>query len=245
MQDMSKRANHELSEMSLVATKPQNLKTSDNNAKTNTANLNSNANKTRVFCKDCGFKPSGVNNASNMRKTSGFGAQLATGTMARNGEGVRQRRTVLPLQIHSPIRRMPQREPSTLTGLPVGITRLSQMAIKAELFEKRYIDRDSVLLDTACFNHLFNSKRWFIEYEDIDPLSIGSKQLWNRRCDWTVRVPLLLPDGSVNALEMPNTMCKPARPCNLISTGQLEHNKVVQDGFNKTVCFKDSNVVLG
>jgi hypothetical protein len=53
---------------------------------------------------------------------------------------------------------------------------------------------------------------------------------------------LLLPDGSVNVLEMPNTMYQPATP---ISAGQLERNKVVQDGFNKTVCFKDSKVVLG
>jgi hypothetical protein len=43
-----------------------------------------------------------------------------------------------------------------------------------EILIKTYIDRDSVLLDTACFNHLFNRKRWFIEYEDIDPLSIGA-----------------------------------------------------------------------
>jgi hypothetical protein len=136
---------------------------------------------------------------------------------------------------------------NTTTGLPVGITRLSQMAIKAELFEKRYIDRDSVLLDTVCFNHLFNSKRWFIEYEDIDPLSIGTNNGGTGAAigKGTVRVPLLLPDGSVNVLEMPNTMYQPATPCNLISAGQLERNKVVQNGFNKTVCFKDSKVVLG
>ena len=121
------------------------------------------------------------------------------------------------------------------------------MAIKAELFEKRYIDRDSVLLDTACFNHLFNSKRWFIEYEDIDPLSIGASNGGTGAAigKGTVRVPLLLPDGSVNILEMPNTMYQPATPCNLISAGQLERNTVVQDGFNKTICFRDSKVVLG
>jgi hypothetical protein len=101
---------------------------------------------------------------------------------------------------------------NTTTGLPVGITRLSQMTIKAELFEKRYID-----------NHLFNIKRRFIEYEDIDPLSIGASN-GGATGKGTVRVPLLLPDGSVNTLEMPN---QPATPCNLISAGQIERNEVL------------------
>ena len=48
------------------------------------------------------------------------------------------------------------------------------MAIKAELFEKRYIDQNSILLDTACFNYLFNSKKWFIDYKDIKLLSIST-----------------------------------------------------------------------
>src|SRR5256886_9544800 len=40
-------------------------------------------------------------------------------------------------------------------------------------------------------------------------------------------------------------MYQPATPCNLISAGQLERNTVIQDGFNKTICFRDSKVVLG
>lgn len=114
------------------------------------------------------------------------------------------------------------------------------MAVKAELFEKRYIDRDSVLLDTACFNHLFNSKQWFIEYEDIDPLSIGASNCGTGAAigKGTVRVPLLLPDGSVNVLEMPNTMYQPATPCNLISAGQREQIKLYKMALTKQFASK-------
>ena len=255
MQDMSKRANHELSEMSLVAIKPQDPKTSDNNAKNNTANLNSNANRTRVFCKDCGFKHWSTNKWCEQCKQHEEDKWVWCSTCNRH-HGKEWRRCkakangssdTTPSSTLSNMPNASARALNTTTGLPVGITRLSQMAIKAELFEKRYIDRDSVLLDTACFNHLFNSKRWFIEYEDINPLSIGASNGGTGAAigKGTVRVPLLLPDGSVNVLEMPNTMYQPATPCNLISAGQLERNKVVQNGFNKTVCFKDSKVVLG
>ena len=65
MQDMSKRANHELSEMSLVAMKPQTSKTVENNVSTTVnsksnsdSNSNSNANRAKIFCKDCRFKHS-------------------------------------------------------------------------------------------------------------------------------------------------------------------------------------------
>ena len=37
----------------------------------------------------------------------------------------------------------------------------------------------------------------------------------------------------------------PETPCNLISAGQLERNAVVQNGFDKTICFKNSKAVLG
>ena len=255
MQDMSKRANHELSEMSLVTTKLQNSKSSDNNTNSNTANLNSNANETRVFCKDCGFKHWSNNKWCEQCKQHEEDKWVWCSTCYKH-HGKEWRRCkakangssdTTPSNTLSNTPNASAGALNTTTGLPVGLTRLSQMAIKAELFEKRYIDRDSVLLDTACFNHIFNSKRWFIEYEDIDPLSIGASNGGTGAAigKGTVRVPLLLPDGSVNTLEMPNTMYQPATPCNLISAGQLERNKVVQDGFNKTVCFKDSKVVLG
>jgi hypothetical protein len=61
---------------------------------------------------------------------------------------------------------------NTTNGLPTGSTRLSQITIKAEMFKNHAITRDSVLLDTACFNHLFNNKRWFIKYKDINPVVV-------------------------------------------------------------------------
>ena len=101
------------------------------------------------------------------------------------------------------------------------VTQLSQMAIKPELFEKQYIDRDSVLLDTACFNYLFNSKKWFIEYQDTELLSTGASNGGTGAVigRGTVRVPLLLPNRSINILELLNAMYQPATPCNLLSAG--------------------------
>ena len=63
------------------------------------------------------------------------------------------------------------------TGLLIEssiVTWLSQIAIKAELFKKRYINQDSILLDTAYFNHLFNNKKWVINYKDIKLLFIDA-----------------------------------------------------------------------
>ena len=121
------------------------------------------------------------------------------------------------------------------------------MAIKPNMFKKKFIDRNLVLIDTACFNYLFNSKKWFIDYSDIDPLSTGASNGSTGAAigQGTVRVPLLLPNGSVNVLELPNAMYQPATPCNLVSAGQLERNGVVQDGFNKTICFRDLKLILG
>jgi hypothetical protein len=48
------------------------------------------------------------------------------------------------------------------------------MAITAELFEKNHIDRDSIILDSGCFNYIFNEKKWFIEYEEIEAIATGS-----------------------------------------------------------------------
>ena len=76
MQDISKRANHELLEISFVVTKLQNP-----NANANIAN-------------------------SNIRKISGFGAQLATSTIARDGKIVKQRQMV-PQMLLPPIHQMP------------------------------------------------------------------------------------------------------------------------------------------
>ena len=249
MQDMSKRANHELSEMSLVATKPRTSKTIDDNTNT-TANSNPNSKRTRILCKDCNFRHWSDNKWCEQCKQH-EDDKWTWCSICNKHHGIDWRRCKAKENTSS---NTPSNTPNasagalnTTTGLPVGNTRLSQMAIKTELFEKRYIDRDSVLLDTACFNHLFNSKRWFIEYEDIDPLSIGASNGGTGAAigKGTVRVPMLLPNGSVNVLEMPNTMYQPATPCNLISAGQLERNAVVQDGFNKTVCFRDSKIVLG
>ena len=55
---------------------------------------------------------------------------------------------------------------------------------------------------------------------------------------------MLLLNGSINVLELLNAMYQLATPYNLISIGQLERNIVVQDGFNKTICFKELKVVL-
>ena len=82
------------------------------------------------------------------------------------------------------------------------------MAINTELFEKRYINRDLILLDTACFNHIFNNKRWFIKYKEIVPLEIRAS---NSRTGLAirkdiVRVPFLLPNGSINIIELLNIM---------------------------------------
>ena len=76
------------------------------------------------------------------------------------------------------------------------------------MFKKKFINRDLVLIDTACFNHLFNSKKWFIDYSNIDPLSTGASNgsIGATIGQGTVRVPLLLPNGSINVLELPNAM---------------------------------------
>jgi hypothetical protein len=121
------------------------------------------------------------------------------------------------------------------------------MTLKTEHFEKRYIDRDSILLDSACFNHIFNSKKWFIDYKDIETISTGASNGGTGAVvgRGTVRISLLLPSGQTHFLEMPNTLYQPAAPCNLLSAGHLERNGVIPDGFNKTICFKDSKQILG
>jgi hypothetical protein len=83
---------------------------------------------------------------------------------------------------------------NTTNGLPARSTRLSQITIKAEMFKNYAITRDSVLLDTVYFNHLFNNKRWFIKYEDINLVVVNAS---NRRQGaaigkGVVRLPLLL-----------------------------------------------------
>jgi hypothetical protein len=136
---------------------------------------------------------------------------------------------------------------NTSTGLPRGSARIASMAVNAELFEKRYIDRDSVLLDSACFNHLFNSKKWFIEYMDTESLSTaasngGTGIVIGRG---TVQLSVLLPDGSPFTIELENCMYQPSVPCNLISTGQLERGGVIQNGFDRSLQFKSSRQVIG
>lgn len=81
------------------------------------------------------------------------------------------------------------------------------MTVITELFEKRYIDRDLILLDSACFNHLFNSKKWFVEYEDIKPFSTSASNGGNSSVisRGTVRIPFLLPNRYINTIDLPNS----------------------------------------
>jgi hypothetical protein len=120
------------------------------------------------------------------------------------------------------------------------------MTIKAEMFKNHAITRDLVLLDTACFNHLFNNKRWFIKYKDINLVAVRASNGGQGATigKGIVRLVMLLLDGLEHILELPNIMYQPATPCNLISAGQLERNAVIQDRFTKTICFKDSRQVL-
>jgi hypothetical protein len=137
---------------------------------------------------------------------------------------------------------------TTTTGLPASSsTRLVQMTLRTELFEKQYIDRDSTLLDSACFNHIFNNKKWFIEYEDIEGVSTGASNGSNGTAigKGVVKLPLVLPDGSLHHLELPNTLYQPSTPCNLISVGQLERNEVYPDPIRKVIYFKNTGQILG
>jgi hypothetical protein len=96
---------------------------------------------------------------------------------------------------------------NTTTGLLAG-TRFAGMTLKTEHFEKRYIDRDSILLDSTCFNYIFNSKKWFIDYKDIKTISTGASNGGTGAVvgRGTVRISLLLPSGQTHFLEMPNTL---------------------------------------
>jgi hypothetical protein len=109
------------------------------------------------------------------------------------------------------------------------------MTIKAEMFENHAITRDSVLLDTACFNHLFNSKKWFIKYKDINPVAVRASNGGQGATigKGIVRLVILLPNGSEYILELPNAMYQPATLCNLISAGQLEQNAVRIDSLRR------------
>ena len=122
------------------------------------------------------------------------------------------------------------------------------MAIHSDLFEKRYIDRDSVLLDSACFNHIFNDKKWFIEFEGTTissvPISDSNGGVALTQGKGTIRVPFLRPDNSIYTLDLPNTLYQPSTPCNLVSAGQLELNSVIQDGFGKTICYQRSGEII-
>ena len=97
---------------------------------------------------------------------------------------------------------------NTTTGLLIGNIRLSQITLKTELFKKRFINRDLVLLNTACFNHMFNYKKWFIEYEDVEPLSTSTSNKGTKTVigHGTVRLMLVLLKGRTYVLELPNAM---------------------------------------
>src|SRR5580700_2974952 len=262
MEDISKRANQELSDMTLLttrSTKPSNTNQQQSNTSqqqpnkpTQDNNKADNTPKKKIHCSDCGYRHFPDFKWCEQCKQHESDKWIWCSICKRH-HGVEYWKCKAKEGISdtpNTSNRASAGALNTTTGLPIGsntITRLSQMALRTELFEKQYIDRDTVLLDTACFNHIFNSKRWFIEYEDIDPLSTGASNggtgvVIGRG---TIRLPLLLPNGQSHTLELPNTIYQPATPCNLLSAGQLERNRIVQDGFNKTICFQDTKQILG
>jgi hypothetical protein len=97
---------------------------------------------------------------------------------------------------------------NTTNGLPTGSTRLSQMTIKAEMFKNHAITRDLVLLDTVCFNHLFNKKRWFIKYKDINLVLIKASNGGQGATigKGIVRLVMLLLNGLEYILKLLNVM---------------------------------------
>jgi hypothetical protein len=97
------------------------------------------------------------------------------------------------------------------------------------MFKNHAITRDSVLLDTACFNHLFNNKRWFIKYKDINLVAVRASNRGQGAIigKGIVRLIMLLLDGLEHILELLNAIYQPATLCNLISAGQLERNVVI------------------
>ena len=193
--------------MSLVATKLQNSKSSDNNTNSNTANLNSNANETRVFCKDCGFKHWSNNKWCEQCKQHEEDKWVWCSTCNKH-HGKEWRRC--KAKANSSSDTTPSNTPSntpnasagalnTTTGLPVGLTRLSQMAIKAELFEKRYIDRGffstlpALIISLTANGGLLNMKT-SIPYQ-------LEQAMVEQELQGTVRVPLLLHQANTPGLD--------------------------------------------
>jgi hypothetical protein len=97
------------------------------------------------------------------------------------------------------------------------------------MFKTYVITRDLVLLNTACFNHLFNSKKWFIKYKDINPVAVRASNGGHGAAigKGIVRLVMLLLNSLEHILELPNTMYQPVTLCNLISAGHLEQNVVI------------------
>ena len=246
MKEMAKRASAELAQMSLVSlTKKSTISSASNSAGTPTEPQPTQDKPKvdrfgRVYCKDCGYY-----HRSNLKKWCITCKQhegnwnWCISCKKHHGPGYTK---YVANETSTPSELLPVTTELlaalkalagalfTSTGLP-GSGRLAQMAIHSDLFEKRYIDRDSVLLDSACFNHIFNDKKWFIEYQDtpMPPFLISDSNggATPPRGKGTVRVTFLLPDKSTYTLDLPNTLYQPATPCNLISAGHLEQNAVV------------------
>ena len=244
MEDISKRATHELSQMSLLAAN----KTADSNSNKPLRNSNtdksSNPRGKYIDCTTCGFKHmDSYKWCEQCKQHEGDHWEWCAECKKHHSNkysDCKGKTAAVPSNASAGAL-------NTSTGLPFGSTRLAQMTINSDWFEHRYITRDSILLDSACFNHIFNDKKWFIEYDDIDKQvsfgsSNGSTSIAIGR--GVVRIPLQLPDGSTHMLELPNTLYQPATPCNLLSAGQLDRNSVIANGFDKTLCYRDTKNVL-
>jgi hypothetical protein len=205
MQDISKRANHELSEISLVATKPPQTTTSLTNKSSTNTTLTSTSNKNeKAYCNEYGYRHWPYSKWCKQCKqhksdkwnwcltcNKHYGKEYLRCKAAKN-KTLKASTGAL----------------NTTNGLLTGSTRLSQMAINTAMFKTHVITRDLVLLDTACFNHLFNSKKWFIKYKDINPVAVRASNGGQGAAigKGIVRLVMLLLNGSEHILELPNTM---------------------------------------
>ncbi len=177
MEEMSKRSNNEFSDMSLVSMKStSNSRSPIQRSSTPAANTTEKApGPTRFICAACDYShPPHYKWCEQCKQHEGekwFWCQICrkhhssqyskcslyvkpTASAATTGNRGNNRDTSLVRASAGVL--------DTTTGLPRGTTpihRIAGMAILPDMFEKRYIDRHSVLLDSSCFNHLFNSKK--------------------------------------------------------------------------------------
>ena len=226
MEEMSKRANHELGQMGLAAIRHSHFERRDHDHSPQRNDSKRRNNSERKHCDSCDFKhPAYYKWCDQCKQHEGefwTWCLVCERHYGKDFQGCKSK-----AETKEPKPNASARALNTTTGLLYETTtiRLSQMALNA----KKKVDQNSVLLDTACFNHIFNDKRWFIKYEAINPLTTQTSngRTGILRGKGTIRIPLRLPNGSTNVLELPNAFYMLETPCNLISAGQLEKNAVV------------------